>query len=858
MRHARNRHFPATHAVTTLLACGMTLLAAAQVMAATAKTDAEDPLQAFRQPSATAKPGVWWHWMGCNVSKQGITRDLEAFQAAGISAATIFGMADVCTPWAGNIPNSPNDGLLAFTDPWWQLVRHAAAEGKRLGLDIGVHNCPGYTASGGPWITPELSMQEVCTSLIMVDGGVRFTGTVPRPQVDPRAVMAFPVINKETGLTEKPVLEGRKTFYRDIALLAMPADGVVAKEQVVNLTGKMDSEGRLDWSPPAGKWVIYRIGHTTLGSMTQPNQWEVRGLECDKMSAKATEFHIQHVLAAMRRNLGDLVGTGLQHVLFDSYEAGTPSWTPKMAEEFAARRNYDLTLYLATFAGRVIGSAQETKRFQRDFSRTIADLYRDCYFATVSRLLKAANLRFVCEPYGGPWWQCEEVTPYVDRVMTEFWNGPSYQGSGTGGMMQASGGKLHNILEAEAFTGPPEKSQWTESPAGLKPAGDGAFCAGINRLVFHSATHQPWDDRYRPGNSMGQWGTHIGRLQTWWEPGKAWIAYLQRCQALLQWGAAAPEEFSVVSGLAVHGIHRHAGNADLFFVSNPTSNKGVARCVFPVAKRQPELWDPATGATRDLMDYEGGVGGVSLPLEFAPAQSYFIVFRRNVGEMPATDRANFPSLEPLLELTGAWQVSFDPQWGGPDNPVTFDKLVDWTQRAEPGIKYFSGTAVYRKAFDAPPTEARNSKSQITNLKSEVSNLNSPLQFDLGPVRHLARVRLNGRDLGVVWCAPWSATIPVGLLKDKDNMLEIEVTNVWANRLIGDEQEPPDCDWRPTDKGGACLKQFPDWFVKNQPRPSKGRFCFTPWNYFTRTSPLVASGLLGPVRVMQEDWRRKSP
>ena len=280
--------------------------------------------------------------------------------------------------------------------------------------------------------------------------------------------------------------------------------------------------------------------------------------------------------------------------------------------------------------------------------------------------------------------------------------------------------------------------------------------------------------------------------------------------------------------------------------------------MFPVAKRQPELWDPATGATRDLMDYEGGVGGVSLPLEFAPAQSYFIVFRRNVGEMPATDRANFPSLEPLLELTGAWQVSFDPQWGGPDNPVTFDKLVDWTQRAEPGIKYFSGTAVYRKAFDAPPTEARNSKSQITNLKSEVSNLNSPLQFDLGPVRHLARVRLNGRDLGVVWCAPWSATIPVGLLKDKDNMLEIEVTNVWANRLIGDEQEPPDCDWRPTDKGGACLKQFPDWFVKNQPRPSKGRFCFTPWNYFTRTSPLVASGLLGPVRVMQEDWRRKSP
>lgn len=275
---------------------------------------ADDPAQVFRQVPAAAKPGVWWHWMGCNVSKDGITRDLEAFKAAGISGATIFGMSDVCTPWAGDIPNNPNEGLLAFTDPWWQLVRHAAAEGKRLELDIGVHNCPGYTASGGPWITPELSMQELCTSQTLVDGGVRFAGALARPQVDPHGVMAFPVINKDSGQLEKPVVEGRTTFYRDIAVLAMPAQGAVAKEQVVVLTDKLGADGRLEWTPPAGKWLIYRIGHTTLGSKTQPNQWEVRGLECDKMSAEATEFHVKHVLGAMQRNLGDLVGTGLQHV----------------------------------------------------------------------------------------------------------------------------------------------------------------------------------------------------------------------------------------------------------------------------------------------------------------------------------------------------------------------------------------------------------------------------------------------------------------------------------------------------------------------------------------------------------------
>jgi hypothetical protein len=109
---------------------------------------------------------------------------------------------------------------------------------------------------------------------------------------------------------------------------------------------------------------------------------------------------------------------------------------------------------------------------------------------------------------------------------------------------------------------------------------------------------------------------------------------------------------------------------------------------------------------------------------------------------------------------------------------------------------------------------------ILNLKSEISNFKLPMQLDLGTVHHLARVRLNGRDLGVVWCAPWRAAIPAGLLKDKDKQLEIEVTNVWANRLIGDEEEPADCEWRPCDKGGAYLKQFPDWFVKKNRAPRR--------------------------------------
>jgi hypothetical protein len=188
------------------------------------------------------------------------------------------------------------------------------------------------------------------------------------------------------------------------------------------------------------------------------------------------------------------------------------------------------------------------------------------------------------------------------------------------------------------------------------------------------------------------------------------------------------------------------------------------------------------------------------------------------------------------------ESEFNSKWGGPEKPVTFETLQDWTQRPEHGIKYYSGTATYEKQFDVPAKDA-----------------NRDLILDLGVVQHLARVRINGHDLGVVWTAPWQVEMPRSLLKPKGNQLEIEVTNVWANRLIGDEQEPADCEWRPGEAGvdnGDSLKRFPEWFLKKQPRPSKGRYCFTTWNYFTKDSPLTPSGLIGPVQIKSIDGRRE--
>ena len=126
----------------------------------------------------------------------------------------------------------------------------------------------------------------------------------------------------------------------------------------------------------------------------------------------------------------------------------------------------------------------------------------------------------------------------------------------------------------------------------------------------------------------------------------------------------------------------------------------------------------------------------------------------------------------LHTLDGPWSVSFDPKWGGPEKPVEFPALTDWTAHAVPGIRYYSGTAVYRKTFDAPPDFPAD----------------APVTIDLGTLRDVAQVTLNGQDLGIAWTPPYAVTAPG--LKAKGNMLEISVVNLWANRLIRDAALPP--------------------------------------------------------------------
>jgi outer membrane receptor protein involved in Fe transport len=193
-----------------------------------------------------------------------------------------------------------------------------------------------------------------------------------------------------------------------------------------------------------------------------------------------------------------------------------------------------------------------------------------------------------------------------------------------------------------------------------------------------------------------------------------------------------------------------------------------------------------------------------------------------------------------LAVDGPWEVSFSPGMGAPKK-TSFLDLKSWSNNPDPAIKYFSGTATYRKTIQVPQNVLAGGLRLI---------------LDLGAVSNLAAVKVNGVDLGVGWYAPFRFDATAAL-KPGANTLEIAVVNTWANRLIGDEQEPEDIEWGKECSlsgrlAGRPLVAYPDWFVKGQPRPSQGRKTFANWNYYTKDSPLLPAGLLGPVvlRVMQ--------
>jgi hypothetical protein len=239
---------------------------------------------------------------------------------------------------------------------------------------------------------------------------------------------------------------------------------------------------------------------------------------------------------------------------------------------------------------------------------------------------------------------------------------------------------------------------------------------------------------------------------------------------------------------------------------------------------------------RDLPEFSARGGRTTVELLFEPGQSFFVIFTGHAGE-DRVEKRNFQLLDTLAFPGGPWNVSFDPNWGGPER-VSFAGLEDWTRRPEEGIRYYSGTAVYRIEFNLPPA--------LSTATGEKKESQQTAWIDLGEVKNIARVRLNGQEAGVLWCSPWRVDV-TRALRGKGNELEVTVANLWPNRLIGDENLPPDGEFG---KRGNLVR-WPDWILKKDPTPPSGRYTFATWKHYSKDSALLPSGLLGPVRLLRE-------
>jgi hypothetical protein len=734
-----------------------------------------------------------------------------------------------------------------------------------------------------------------------------------------------------------------------------PADAI-RKSEVIDLTNRMHPDGALDWTPPAGEWVILRMGYSLLGIANHPATAEATGLEVDKLNAGFVKHYMDHYLDSYKETVGaDMLGKrGIRYVITDSWEAGSQNWTDDMIAEFTKRRGYDPRPWLPVLTGRVVESSTASDQFLWDLRKTIADLTADEHYGQVEASLKERGMGHYGESHeSGRAFIADgmEVKKLDDIPMSAMWvqkldiNKVQY-GYNADDRESASVAHIYgqNLAAAESMTSCDSSTAWAWSPATLKPTADAEFLNGINRIVIHESAHQPLVGK-APGLTLGPCGQWFNRNETWAGQAHVWIDYLARNSFLLQQGRfvadvlyyygedsnltaifdekapdvpagynfdyinadglihelqAANGRITTGSGMsyrllaldpyskhmtlpvlrAIHKlvmqgaivagekptdtpsladnqaefmkldnelfgdgtgvhdvgkgrvfagqnaeaalkalnvasdfdyskpqsdsqilfVHRKLPDADIYFVDNRADHEATVDASFRVGGKAPELWYSETGKTAPA-SYEISGDRTTVPLHFEPWGTVFVVFSK-----PATTTSRTVPRQvdtQLATVDGSWNLSFQPDRGAPPS-VTTDKLISWSDSEDKGVKYFSGTGTYTKTIQA---------------SADWFKPGTRLWIDLGDVKNLADVTINGTDLGVVWHAPYLFDITAAL-KPGNNELKIMVVNAWVNRLIGDQQ------------------------------PGATKYTFADVKPYKANSPLLPSGLLGPVTVMR--------
>lgn len=321
---------------------------------------------------------------------------------------------------------------------------------------------------------------------------------------------------------------------------------VPSLNSIINLTEEIKADGSLYWKAPKGNWMILRMGHTSTGH-TNATGGAAVGLETDKLNPAAVQIQFKNWFEAAIKHLDPETAEIITNFHVDSWECGSQNWTPLFAAEFQQRRGYDLLPYLPVMAGIAIDSNESSEKILYDIRQTISELVQENFFGKLSELSSQYSANFSAESTA-PIFVTDgmEHFKHVNHPMGEFWlRSPSHDKPND--ILDAiSGAAMYdrNVIQAEAFT--QVRMEWDEHPKMLKTLGDLYFAWGINKMVFHVFTHNPWPDK-QPGMTLDGIGLYFQRDQTWWKPGFEWIKYMTRSQALLQHGVPV-KDIAVFTG----------------------------------------------------------------------------------------------------------------------------------------------------------------------------------------------------------------------------------------------------------------------------------------------------------------------
>ncbi|MFV8341020.1 glycosyl hydrolase [Flavobacterium sp. XS2P39] len=674
-------------------------------------------LKDFAIPPNSAKPRVWWHWMNGNIAKEGIAKDLLWMNRIGIGGFMNFDAAMAT-------PQIVKKRLTYMTPDWKDAFQFTTKLADSLQLEMAIAGSPGWSESGGPWVSPKDGMKKLVWSEIRIKGGKKFTGVLPKaptktgdfqnipffesmsigepgetpvdyyedislmayklpegevnfsdlkakvsssggnfsvnqltdgdlgttillpstlndesawiqfafekPQAfkgitivgggdkgpfglfgdkaDTRSLevsddgihfkkvtfipagglvqqtITFPVTTAKyfrvtfknpppifsfeamlgSGAAPKPspgtdvaeiVLHSSTKIDRfeekaafaavtNIDLKGTPSTDGIALENVVDLSDKINADGALNWTPPAGNWKLVRFGFSLLGITNHPASKEATGLEVDKLDPVAIRAYFENYLDQYKSATGGLMGDkgGLQYIVTDSWEAGAQNWTKNLPAEFLKRRGYSLVPWMPALTGQIIKNTEASEKFLWDYRKTLSEMVSEYHYDQLTTLLHERGMKRYSESHeSGRALIADgmEVKRTADIPMGAMWTPGSIGGDGKtyNVDIRESASVAHiygqNLVAAESLTA--IGNSFAFSPERLKPTADMELASGLNRFVIHTSVHQPSDEHF-PGLGLGPFGQWFTRHETWAEQAKSWTDYLSRSSYMLQQG----------------------------------------------------------------------------------------------------------------------------------------------------------------------------------------------------------------------------------------------------------------------------------------------------------------------------------